>query len=497
MDDLSLPVHEIPSHGFVEVGEGTNREGTYNLLKRNSFTLCDIGKTNGTRTAAARPRLRPFISPHTRTLTRLRSSYLFSPAVVSPPPETLFSLYRHLHRDIQALEAELAVLRRKAIVHNRWDHRYSKRMAVMANLLLGVWTFWYHFIKCARRRKASIIQVRTRVRYPPLPSRSRTHSRSLTRALSQAMMAGKAYEDRNFHWLLRDGYVEGIKNGWIFFFFSFLLTRPLAWARWLGIASSISWSLYLAIFGKFLPWTNYFNVLANLLYVTASLNRTQKKELPSIDCFLFETERRTTYSSATTAAAAAAIDSSSSSSPYAYGSLLDRRTSKSPPAGASLLSWPPRSNSFAVARTNSVTAHSPDVALSASANRAVSCDSSVPPLPSTTLQPALGLDTYAHTNNVVVARRARSGSFITPPHAPDTPASSQSQPQPQSQPAQIIAVPNPHARAAATADTNHHRTTTTIRSSDTSSCVVSRVPPGDPPAAAASNPSSPQSSPRK
>jgi len=67
MDDLSLPVHEIPSHGFVEVGEGTNREGTYNLLKRNSFTLCDIGKTNGTRTAAARPRLRPFISPHTRT----------------------------------------------------------------------------------------------------------------------------------------------------------------------------------------------------------------------------------------------------------------------------------------------------------------------------------------------------------------------------------------------------------------------------------------------
>ena len=53
MDDLSLPVHEIPSHGFVEVGEGTNREGTYNLLKRNSFTLCDIGKTNGTRTTAA------------------------------------------------------------------------------------------------------------------------------------------------------------------------------------------------------------------------------------------------------------------------------------------------------------------------------------------------------------------------------------------------------------------------------------------------------------
>jgi hypothetical protein len=55
--DMSVPLHDMPSHGFVEVGQGTNPEGTYNLLKRTSYTFGDIGKTNGTRAT-------PHTTPH-------------------------------------------------------------------------------------------------------------------------------------------------------------------------------------------------------------------------------------------------------------------------------------------------------------------------------------------------------------------------------------------------------------------------------------------------
>ena len=88
----------------------------------------------------------------------------------------------------------------------------------------------------------------------------------------------------NLNNIIKKGCVEGVKNGIIFFFFAFLLTRPLAWARILGMSLSSIWSLYLAIFSKFLPWTNYFNVLSNVLYLTASY----KKEipLPSLDDYI-------------------------------------------------------------------------------------------------------------------------------------------------------------------------------------------------------------------
>ena len=60
-----------------------------------------------------------------------------------------------------ALESEVVSLKRKVITNQSWDKRYSKRMAVCANIMLGMWIFWYHFIKSIRRRnmKSRLIRV--------------------------------------------------------------------------------------------------------------------------------------------------------------------------------------------------------------------------------------------------------------------------------------------------------------------------------------------------
>jgi hypothetical protein len=77
---------------------------------------------------------------------------------------------------------------------------------------------------------------------------------------------------------------------WIFFFCAFLLTRPLLWKRLGAVGISSIWyasshlisrqfhrlhnssgfrSFYLAHSYHLWPWTNYFNIMSNLIYLTA------------------------------------------------------------------------------------------------------------------------------------------------------------------------------------------------------------------------------------
>lgn len=56
----------------------------------------------------------------------------------------------------------------------------------------------------------------------------------------------------------------------MFIFGSLLLTRGATWKRYIGLGMTTLYSLHLAIFTHLLPWTNYFNVFSNLLYITAA-----------------------------------------------------------------------------------------------------------------------------------------------------------------------------------------------------------------------------------
>lgn|SRR3990167_289650 len=101
----------FPTHGFVKVYE-PNEDGGYDVQKGFSLSK-GIDNSNGI--------------------------------------ETLFSLYRTLHKDLISLESELVALRKSERSHHRWDLRYRKRTAIWSNIILGCWIFAVVFINTAKR----------------------------------------------------------------------------------------------------------------------------------------------------------------------------------------------------------------------------------------------------------------------------------------------------------------------------------------------------------
>lgn len=164
---------------------------------------------------------------------------------------TIMMHIRNLENQVRSLQSELATLKRKMSVfeddtnRNRWGIRYSRRMAIMSNLMLGLWIFWSKFMKHVQTQKKS------RLLGVVMGTKKQTPLHSLNSILYEAVM-------------------KATKKSWIFFFAAFLLTRHVDWKRHFGLTISTSYSLYLAMFSHFLPWTNYFNMFANLLYITST-----------------------------------------------------------------------------------------------------------------------------------------------------------------------------------------------------------------------------------
>ena len=52
----------------------------------------------------------------------------------------------------------------------------------------------------------------------------------------RVVMGKRQTED--FQTILTEAYGVGLRGAWLFFFFAFMLTRPLAWARWTGVVLS-------------------------------------------------------------------------------------------------------------------------------------------------------------------------------------------------------------------------------------------------------------------
>jgi hypothetical protein len=76
--------------------------------------------------------------------------------------DTLYALYRSLQQDLATLENELSTLRRGRAWDNRWDRRYTKRMAVWGNLFLALWIFFLVFFKTIRgggRVRSKVIEI--------------------------------------------------------------------------------------------------------------------------------------------------------------------------------------------------------------------------------------------------------------------------------------------------------------------------------------------------
>jgi hypothetical protein len=164
--------------------------------------------------------------------------------------ESLFQVNRNLEKQLRALQTDVGRLKRKIAVfeqsNDRWGVRYSKRVAMFTNLIMGVWIFWYRLLLYFQRRKRII--------------------------LSQvvAVQVSKSLDTNSVTDLLRQGIASGFKSSAFFLLASLFLSRRNGWTRTLGSCVGCGWSLWIALVTDFYPWANYFNTLACLLYLTAA-----------------------------------------------------------------------------------------------------------------------------------------------------------------------------------------------------------------------------------
>lgn len=169
-------------------------------------------------------------------------------SVVSLP---LVSPGRSLEAQVRLLTLEVAALKRSVEnlkgVEDRWALRYSRRVATLTNFWVGIILFGSTFLEIIRSKRQVLFQlVATR-------KRSKVLSNNMALLVSEAAVCA-------------------LRRSAPFWLASFLLMRSASWKRMTGILVSSAWSLYLALFSKFLPWSNYLNFFANFVYVTCAFN---------------------------------------------------------------------------------------------------------------------------------------------------------------------------------------------------------------------------------
>jgi len=183
----------------------------------------------------------------------------------------LAQLNRNLEKQIRVLQKELYDLKRKVqeldTESSRWGIRYSKRMVILSNLLLGIYSFWSRYLHYVRNRYRLRGLIRQMLFVPKFLQNS----------------------DNSKQLLMYEGFVNAAFRSILFFFSTYLLTRKVTWVRNLGFVTSTAYSLYLAFFSRFMPWTNYFNIFANVLYITARLNYSSTL-IPSLTEFIAKSD---------------------------------------------------------------------------------------------------------------------------------------------------------------------------------------------------------------
>jgi len=167
-------------------------------------------------------------------------------SLVTLSDEALYLTFTQLDQRNKTLARELSALKHrlegleKDMGKSKWGLRYSRRMAVIANLLVGIWIFWrrllWYAFKKKKDKKARLSMV---VRKP----------------------------ETFLQTYLKEAYIYAIGQAWIFFMTTLLLLSKDEWKRQAGLVISSGASIFMAYKSQFLG-SNYFNLVANLLYAT-------------------------------------------------------------------------------------------------------------------------------------------------------------------------------------------------------------------------------------
>jgi hypothetical protein len=127
---------------------------------------------------------------------------------------------KSLEAQLRLVQEEITNLKRKVVLfeeetnRNRWGIRYSRRMAIMSNLLLGLWIFWSRFLTHVQKQKKSKLLG---VMVPnPFSLTNTLQNLNRNRAIQQPSPLNK---------ILYEAYMKAISKSWVFFVGALLLTR--------------------------------------------------------------------------------------------------------------------------------------------------------------------------------------------------------------------------------------------------------------------------------
>ncbi|KAL6055235.1 hypothetical protein QOT17_016886 [Balamuthia mandrillaris] len=240
------------SFGFVEVGESPLKDGVYHL-KRSASTV-DLSA------------------------------------------EGILNQQRNMEQRLEELCTELARLKERVALlelqeDHRWPVRYSKRLAMIANVTLGSYLFWTRFVNFFKQRRSYILQllsgaVRLNINsYLPFSSSSPSSSASSSSSSSAASLLSSRKKHKRplfgrnrlihlllplifsssssslapnknaesertrakniFNALLGQAALFALKGSWAYFFGAYLLTRHTMWKRYMGLLMTTLCSLWL------------------------------------------------------------------------------------------------------------------------------------------------------------------------------------------------------------------------------------------------------------
>eukprot|EP01121_Diplochlamys_sp_Union-15-3_P004157 TRINITY_DN1414_c0_g1_i1.p1 TRINITY_DN1414_c0_g1~~TRINITY_DN1414_c0_g1_i1.p1 ORF type:complete len:333 (+),score=46.53 TRINITY_DN1414_c0_g1_i1:64-1062(+) len=178
--------------------------------------------------------------------------------------DALSTMFTQMEQRNKALVRELSALKQrmtsyeKKLGESRWGLRYSRRMAIVANFVVGIWIFWRRLLLYAFKNKKGTKKPR----------------------LSMAVTKPETF----LAIYLKGAYFFAISQSWYFFVASLLLVSKDEWKRQIGLILSTSISLFMAYKSHFIG-SLYGNLFANILYATADWSTGWSKSA-SLDNFV-------------------------------------------------------------------------------------------------------------------------------------------------------------------------------------------------------------------
>ncbi len=170
---------------------------------------------------------------------------------------------RGVERQLRALQRQLGLINDRVSafeeINSRWGLRYTRRFALIGNLVVGGWIFLHRLLEFLRQRRAQLLQAMM----PKIQLRP-----------SAPVRMGP---------LVSGAVMHSLQGGaWLFFICAALLSRNRSWSKLAGATTATGYAAYLSVSGVAAtwPWAVVLSVCGNVSYLVANFN-SQAPELSS------------------------------------------------------------------------------------------------------------------------------------------------------------------------------------------------------------------------